>query len=299
MFASMRIMAACVAAAAALSVAAPVQALTYHGYHIMPTPAYLKKLEKIGRAPVQSAGPMNYYGGSVFSNVKMTSVMWGSSVNSTIVSTIPGFSAAIVNSTYVDQMGQYATNLQGINGHKGTNQTINRGTYTGQVVITPKNQNTSLTDDDVQRELKHQIKIGVLPARDKNSLYMIYFPVTVTITLDGLTSCVDFGAYHFATIDTKLAKKRNVFYAVEPDCHSSINSITFAASHEYAEATTDNVPTPGSFPDFPQAWNDADGFEIGDKCGGSGQLTAGSSHWTVTQFYLLTNACSTGNYTSP
>jgi hypothetical protein len=293
-------MAACAVAAAALSVAAPVQAVTYHGYHIMATPSYMAKMAKIGRAPKNDAALMNYYGGSVFSSVKLVSVMWGSTVNSTIVAAIPGFSGAIVNSTYVDQMAQYGTHLTGINGHKGTNQDIARGTYLGQVEITPKNQNTSLTDADVQAELKFQIRKGNLPARDKNTLYMIYFPVTVSINLDGLQSCVDFGAYHFASIDTKLAKRRNIFYAVEPDCHSSINSITFAASHEYAEATTDNVPTPGSFPDFPQAWNDSSGFEVGDKCGGSGQLTAGSSHWTVTQYFLNSTAgCSTGNYTSP
>src|SRR5262249_9067894 len=155
-------------------------------------------------------------------------------------------------------------------------------------------QSTTLTDDDVQAELEHQIKKGTLPAADLNTLYMIYFPVTVTITLDGLTSCVDFGAYHFATNDLKLSKK-NIFYAVEPDCHSSINSIPFAPTQEFAEATTDNVPTPGSFPDSPQAWNDSSGFEIGDKCGSSGTLTAGSSHWTVTQYYLNSkHGCSTG-----
>ena len=69
---------------------------------------------------------------------------------------------------------------------------------------------------------------------------------------------------------------------------------------EYAEATTDNVPTPGSNPDFPQAWNDAAGFEVGDKCGGRGTLTSGAGTWTVTQYYLNSkHACSVGNYTSP
>jgi hypothetical protein len=128
---------------------------------------------------------------------------------------------------------------------------------------------------------------------------MIYFPKSVTITLDGLTSCSDFGAYHFASVDTKLSKK-NIFYAVEPACTYSFNTITFIAAHEFAEATTDNVPTPGSFPDFPQAWNDENGFEIGDLCGGSGTLVAGATNYTVTQVMLnSTGACSTGNYTSP
>ena len=47
---------------------------------------------------------------------------------------IPLFSAAIVDSTYVDQMREYNTKgVNAINGHKSTNQTINRGTYLGQV----------------------------------------------------------------------------------------------------------------------------------------------------------------------
>lgn len=294
MFASMRNLA--IAAAAAVALTAPAQAFVHGAYHIMPTQAYMAKMQHDGHTP---AGPMLYYGGSVFTSVKVVNVIWGADVNPTIVASVPGLAGALVQSTYLDQMAEYDTPKHGVNGHKGTKQDIGRGSFLGQTQIDPKNKGTDLTDADVQAELKFQIKKGHLPAADLNTLYMIYFPVSVTITLDGLTSCVDFGAYHFATDDTKLSKK-NVFYAVEPDCHSSINSITFAASHEFAEATTDNVPTPGSFPDFPQAWNDANGFEIADKCGGSGTLTAGASHWVVTQYWLnSTNKCSVGSYTSP
>jgi hypothetical protein len=288
------------ACAAALAMAAlPAQALVHGSYHILPTKAYLQKhANDAGR--VTPAGPMFYYGGSVLAKTKLVSIMWGNSVNPNTVAAIPGFSAAIVNSTYVDQMAQYNTKgVVATNGHKSTNQTISRGTFLGQVVINPKNKSNNLSDEDVQKELAYQIKKGVLPAADLNSLYMIYFPDPVVITLDGLTSCQDFGAYHFATNDVKKSKK-NIFYAVEPSCHYPVSSITFAASHEYAEATTDNQPTPGSFPDFPQAWNDANGFEIGDKCGTSGTLTSSGGHWTVTQYWLNSkNGCSTGSYTSP
>lgn len=296
MFNSLRVTSACAVAAATLALAVPVQAARVGAYHIFPTASYIART---GRVPHLDAGPMLYYGGSVFSSAKVVSVMWGSEVNSTIVAGIPGFSAAIVNSTYVDQMSQYDTFLKGVNGRHGTKQHIMRGEFLGQVQIKPKNKSTSLTDDDIQKEIKQQIKKGVLPANDLNTLYMIYFPQDVTITLDGLTSCHDFGAYHFATNDTKMVEN-NVFYTVEPDCHSSFGSITFAASHEYAEATTDNIPTPGSFPDFPQAWNTSDGFEIADLCSNNGQLVAGSTHYTVTQYYLNTTGhCSTGNYSSP
>ncbi len=296
---SLRSLAVCALAATAM-LAVPAQAFVYKGYHIMPTAKYMAKLRKTGHTP-PPADTVNYYGGSVFSAVKVVNVIWGPNVNPTTVSTVPGLGAALPNSTYLDQgAAEYSTKgVKAINGHKGTKQTIVRGTFLGQTQITPKNQSTDLTDEDVQKELKYQIKKGNLPAQDLNTLYMIYFPTSVSINLDGLVSCQDFGAYHFAVNDTKLSKK-NLFYAVEPDCQSGIGFITFAASHEFMEATTDNVPTPGSFPDFPQAWNDSQGFEVGDLCSTSGTLTAGSASYEVTQFFLdSTHACSKGNYTSP
>jgi hypothetical protein len=285
------------ATALAFAPTAPAHAERVGAYHIMPTPEYIARTGRA--APQPDAARMLYFGGSVFSNVKVVSVIWGDEVNPTIVSTVPGFSKALVDSTYVDRMSEYDTFLRGVGGHKGTKQHIQRGTFLGQVQITPNNASHSLTDDQVQKELKQQIKAGVLPPHDLDTLYMIYFPQNVTITLEGITSCIDFGAYHFATNDAKMSKN-NIFYTVEPDCHSNIANITFAASHEFVEATTDNIPTPGSNPAFPQAWNDANGFEVADICGNSAQLTRGSNNYTVTQFFLnSTNACSTGNYTSP
>jgi hypothetical protein len=294
-----RSIAACAwAAALALGPMTAAHAVRAGAYHIFPTQEYLDRMGLVAPEPSPDTS-MLYFGGSVFSQVKVVSVMWGNQVNPTIVSNIPDFSGLIVNSTYVDQMSQYDTFLKGVGGHKGTKQHITRGTYLGQVVITPNNTSQNLSDRDVQIEIKQQIKAGVLPPHDLNTLYMVYFPVTVTITLDGLVSCRDFGAYHFATNDFKM-KASNIFYTVEPDCHSSLPSITFAASHEFAEATTDNIPTPGSNPAFPQAWNTSDGFEIGDLCGTSGQLTGHGKSFTVTQYFLnTTGACSTGNYTSP
>jgi hypothetical protein len=284
------------AVSAAALMAASANAGTAKHYHIF-RPTSFKDVARV--AP--PAGDMNYYGGSVFSNVKLVSVIWNKDVLQNTKDQVPLFSAAIVDSTYVDQMKEFNTKgVSAINGHKGTSQKIHRGTYLGQVQLKPHNQNTQLTDADVQKEIKQQIADGVLPPRDPDTLYMIYFPSNISIDLDGSKSCQAFGAYHFATNDSKIARKSNVFYAVEPECNSGFTFLTFAASHEYAEATTDNVPTPGSNPDFPQAWNDAAGFEIGDKCGGRATLSATSGSWTVTQYYLNSkHACSTGNYTSP
>lgn len=282
-------------ATSALIAAVPADAKAPKHYRIFPMTSFQSPV------PQPPAGDMNYYGGSVFSAANIVSVMWNKNVLANTQKEIPLLSAALVNSTYIDQAGEYSTKgVKAINGHKGTKQVIKRGTYYGQVVLKPHNKSLSLTDADVQKELKRQISEGNLPPRDDNTVYMIYFPSDITINLDGAISCQSFGAYHFATIANKSARKTNIYYSVEPECNSGFAFLTFAASHEFMEATTDNVPTPGSNPNWPQAWNDAQGEEVGDKCSGSGTLSSSTDSWTVTQYYLnSTHACSTGNYTSP
>lgn len=269
------------------------------GYHIFATPAYEALT---GRYPdLGTTGEMEYFGGTVFSNVEVVSVIWGSNVNSTTVAEVPDFSGALVDSTFLQQLKEYSTKgVKSINGHKGSRQRIGLGTFFGQVQITPKNTSLTITDRQVQKELEYQIGIGVLPPQGPNVLYMIYFPADVTITLQGLQSCVSFGAYHFSRYG-KRENPNNIFYAVEPDCGGGFDNITYAASHEFAEATSDNIPTPGTNPAFPQAWNSSDGYEIGDLCEGyQGNLTDKTRSYVVTQVYLNSLAgCSTGNYTSP
>jgi hypothetical protein len=279
-------------------VTAPVHAGETGAWLILPMPAYEART---GRAPVRTPlGEVEYFGGTVFSSVEVVSVMWGPNVNTTTVADIPDFSAAIVNSTFIDQLSEYSTvGVKSVDGKGGSNQTISRGTYYGQVQITPKNASLSLTDAEVHKEIQHQIRIGALPVQGPNMLYMIYFPTDITINLDGLISCQDFGAYHYASHTRE--NSANIFYTVEPDCNAGFDYITYAASHEFAEATTDNIPTPGDNPKFPQSWNTSDGYEIADLCeGNTGTLTDPTTSYEVTQVYLNSLAsCSTGNYTSP
>jgi hypothetical protein len=291
------LLAAGAAAAALLALEASAQAASGH-YHIFRATSF----ESLAKLPAPPPSDMNYYGGPVFSDVKVETVMWNKDVLQNTQDNIPLFTAALVDSTFVDQLGEYhTTHVTAINGHKGTHQTISRGTYLGQAVLTPHNTSTVLMDSDVQKELKRQIREGVLPPSDDNTLYMIYFPSNITIIIDGQASCAVFGAYHFATIDTKRSRKRNIFYSVEPECNSGFDYLTFAASHEFAEAATDNVPTPLVNPDYPQAWNDDTGSEIGDKCSTSGTLASLAGSWQVTQVYLNSLHCcsTTATYTSP
>lgn len=285
-------------AAAFAAVMLSFPALGSGSYHVLALPHYY---EKTGRQPPGGGdGPMLYYGGSVFSSVKVVTVIWGNDVGQQTVDKIPTFTAALVDSTYMDQLADYDTfHHRGVNGHKSTKQHILRGSYLGQVRIAPKHDGSAIADADIRKELAIQIRRGVLPANDLDTLYMIYFPANVTIDLDGLTSCQDFGAYHFAT-KTGGLRDNNVFYTVEPECNSGFDFLTFAASHEFVEATTDNIPTPGRFPDFPQAWNDEHGFEGADLCPFEGTLSDGVHTYLVTQYYLNSLlGCSSGNYHSP
>ena len=283
------------ALAAALGLAAAAQAAPGRpAYHL-----YQPQVTKTSAAAA-GAATMLYYGGPVISNVKVVAVIWGNGVAKTTTSQVAGFFQAISNSNYVDQLAQYSTHLTGVNGHPGTNQTIGRGGLTGKFRIKPVNRSKSLTDADVQTELKNQITAGHLPAADLNTLYMIYFAPDITITLDGMTSCQSFGAYHEATSST--VSPNNIFYGVMPDCGGGFASITVASSHEFAEAITDSIPTPGNSPAYPQAWNTSNGYEIGDLCEGhDNTLTAATGQvYEVQELFLnSTNACGTGKFTSP
>jgi hypothetical protein len=282
------------AAAAALWLAADYAAAAEPAYHLYRTHV------GPGSASRQSrASTIEYFGGPVISTVHVEVVIWGSKVAAITVSSIAPFLKSLANSTFTDLLGQYATDLKGVNGHAGTDQQIKRGTLLGQVQIAPKNTSSKLSDAAIQAEIVHQITIGKLPRRGPNILYMVFFPPNITITIDGATSCTDFGAYHEASPGNPA--KSNFWYGVMPDCGGGFTSLTYATSHEFAEAVTDAIPTPGSHPAYPQAWNTADGYEIADLCEGlSATLTAGKAVFTVTEvFDKKTNACATGNYTSP
>ena len=267
-------------------------------YHIFPMSG-LTATQLSPEARARNAAETElYYGGPVLPKIKVVTVIWGNDVAKTTVNGIGPFFAGIVNSTFVDQLKQYSTNLMGVNGHAGTHQTIGRGTYKGQFKITPIHKSTNLTDAAVQGELKAQIAAKHLPAADQNTLYMVYFPSTITITIGKAVSCRQFAAYHSASPGTVGG---NVFYGVMPDCHGGFVEQTVSSSHEFAEALTDGIPTPGSHPAYPQAWNTSDGEEIADLCEGTRTtLTAGGKSYTIQQVFLnTTKACAKGAFHSP
>ncbi len=196
---------------------------------------------KIPSSPL--SGDLKYFGGRVISNVKIVEIAWGSGVDSNYMTQLQGFYTAIVKSPFVDWMTEYDT--IGLTGFAdflpGSNQHIGRGSFVANVVITPTNKSTALTDADIQTELAAQLASSALPAPavdsggNVDSLYMIDFPPGTSITLVNIQSCSSFGAYHF----TLTYQGKSVPYGVHPNCGYSFNTSTLIHSHELAEAMTD------------------------------------------------------------
>jgi hypothetical protein len=246
---------------------------------------------------------LNYYGGPVISNVNVVTVFWTNAVNGSVQTAMPAFYSAITDSTFYDLLSEYATNVTPQGGGSGTNQSVGRGATGGTITINPSkcNNGSACTIDDtaIQTEILAQITAGHLPPPELdnngnvNTLYMVYFPLNVTITLQGSKSCVVFCAYHGTT--TGKFNSKNIAYGVFPDmspssgcfggCGSNadfVKDTTSVSSHELAEAVTDidvglaNVIAP------PLAWYDPNNGEIGDICNAQqATVTAGGASWVV------------------
>lgn len=250
-------------------------------------PVDLKAKAQAVRAPAATARTMQYFGGPVIANPKVYVVWWGNPANINSVLTaahggIADFYAGTTNSNFLDWFNEYDTNITTQSGSHagtaGTGQHIGRGNLVGIRTLTPTPAG-NVTDSQIQATLDQAFSNGTLPQPDATTIYAINFPRSVTITLDGSRSCSAFGGYHESTVETT---RHNAYYIVMPDCGNSFRSFTVVSSHELAEATTDPQPTPGSNPDFPQAWNDANGSEVGDLCqGSSGRVTTALGTFTV------------------
>lgn len=270
----------------------------------------LNSLGRLGTAHFDAGASARvlYYGGPVIPNVKVYAVFWGNKVSSDLQTRIGGFFSAVTKSTYFDWVKEYNTNITAIDGRPGTNQSIGRGSYAGSFTITPFNTHRSLQDADLQVELDAQISAGALPKPDENTIFFIYFPSGVDITIEGSVSCQQFCAYHEGYVSKSYG---NVYYGVMPDMSGScsegcgfastlFDSVTEVTSHELMEAVTDPFPTPGDQPSYPQAWNAADGEEIGDLCGGiATSLKSGPATYTLQQEWQNSiNSCAKGPYQS-
>jgi hypothetical protein len=206
--------------------------------------------------------PTTYGNGPVISSVEVVPALWnGGLTNGTIRSELHCFYTALVHSPFMDMMAEFDT----------PTQTIGRGSVDSTVSFVPTRTSTSLSHDDIQNEIAHQIDVGTLPAPNANTLYMVQLPPRVVVHAFGDTSCVDFCAYH----DSFSHNSKQIRYGVLPDdspgsgCDTGcgpggvFGSMSASISHELAEAVTDPDPFSG--------WTNSAG-EIADGCSASTTL---------------------------
>jgi hypothetical protein len=202
-------------------------------------------------APV-SAARLTYRGGPLLQAVQVYVLFWGTAwegPQAALVQQINQFFDFILTSPLLDQMGEYSV----------AGMSIGHGSRTGSVILSTDPPAT-LADSDIQALIQQEItNDSAVPQPTANTLYFVYLPPGVTISLDGGTSCSNFCGYHSDV-------NGNIFYAVMPypDCSgctgalSATDALTSTTSHELCEAITD--PIPG------QGWYDDQNGEIGDIC---------------------------------
>ncbi|HVO29623.1 MAG TPA: hypothetical protein VMV18_02765 [bacterium] len=156
---------------------------------------------------------------------------------------------------------------------------VGAGTFGGAVTIA--SPAASITGEQLKAMLNTMLD-GTHPEYGTPSInanYVFYLPDGVQISDPNGTSCQSYGAYHGSfNITGGTYAGIEVTYSAMPRCNPAmfgftqqIDELTFATSHEIAEAATDPSVEDGryafaGFTSADAAWNLLSGGEVGDMC---------------------------------
>jgi hypothetical protein len=205
-------------------------------------------------APPSPTPRLTYRGGPLLTAVQIFTCFWGAAWQAQpqagLAQQINRFFDYVVTSALLDQLTEYSV----------PGQAIGHGAHIGTATLAASAPGPSVLDSAIQQFIQHEISTNSLvPQPTPNSLYFVFLPPGVSVSLDGGSSCTTFCGYH-SDINAQ------IFYAVMPypDCAgctgalSALDALTSTSSHELCEAITD--PIPG------QGWYDDTNGEIGDIC---------------------------------
>src|SRR3954469_779709 len=238
--------------------------------HVLPAPAAIHSQRdtqptdaaRTGKLAVYPAsygsGNLLDHGGHEIPTAAFYAIYWngivansaGSQGNATLRSEVSSFVTNFSQSADYSVIQQYGT----------SNPISSILVFAGDFVDSKATQN-SFSDGKVRNYLAGLFNSGTITP-DSDTIYGVYFPAGMRISLQGGTSCSAFCGYHgnFAY------NGKDIKYAVFPytDCRpcplpgkAVADMLTIVPSHEIREAVTD--------PDL-NAWYDSAGDEADDKC---------------------------------
>lgn len=147
-------------------------------------------------------------------------------------------------------------------GHHKHKRRAKQGASRVMSLLRNKAAASTVSDAQLQALIAQNIKAGMLPEPDAETLYVLFLPEGMSVSMGSDGSCTTFCGYH----DQFSLSGGSVYYAIlpYPSCAgclgglSAFDALTGTTSHEISEAVTD--PVPG------QGWYDDQNGEIGDIC---------------------------------
>jgi hypothetical protein len=206
---------------------------------------------------------VDYNGGGIIAAPKVVTITFGSDP---LRSRLEQFGDTITTTTWWD------TVRAGYCAPESSTNCIGKGSSGGHVNITTEPA-ASYTDSanggesTIQDFLKAKVADGTFPAPTIDTLYVVYFPSSTQISLDGASSCNEFGGYHNSVTLSPPGGGSDIAvpYAIVPRCDSAESTTTISASHEIIEAATDPDVGATAYYMQDQLWAFAGG-EVGDLC---------------------------------
>jgi len=281
----------------AASVSAASTAAPHHAIHLMPT-HQLGTHSNATKPAVSGSGDLTYNGGPVQHSPRTYVVFWGSSwknsggaLNS-VGNVVDKYFRDVGSTSFENILTQY---------YDGGGRVQNSQAYGGYWIdsATPGYDYScggrTVQDSAIQNEVNHAIASKGWPRDSANAIYYVYTPSGYYVN-DGSGSCSEqqFCAYHgYSTSSLAYAA---MAYPLSlsgcgvpsyPNGSAQGDSLVSVTSHEQAEAITD-----------PQlnAWYDAAGYEIGDKCAwdfsrGYTHLNNGGTFEIQTEYSNASHSC--------
>jgi hypothetical protein len=220
---------------------------------IVPLTKTAAEIAVADKALAASPAQLTYRNGPMLSRVQVFPIFWGSAWASDplrlLVGKLNAFFSFVLTSSLMDQLSEY--DVSGFS--------VGHGALAGSLTMTSADPAGTVDDSSIQAFLQAQIAAKTIPMPSPNTLYFVYLPPGVVVTLGSSQSCQTFCGYHDQI-------NGQIFYGVMPypgcaGCLGSLadfDALTSTSSHELCEAITD--PIPG------QGWYDDANGEIGDIC---------------------------------